>query len=526
MSALRTIRQRGLAGFGALLLTGIAAPAHAVTFGESATLLVPGVSSPSVSGLTAAAIDLFGGFAYFGSSDAVASVAQIDLSTFLPINVFATTGPLTTASIDFYGDFSYFSSSGPASFVVNQIPDFFGVQTSTRTPAIGTAGASVIDTTTGYMYVGTRGSAPSIVRFSIPLLDSTTILALPSPAGDVTSAVIDPEHQFAYFGSSGTSAITQVNLATFKIVKKLAMPAGFGALTCAVIDPYNGYAYFGSDNIPGRIAKIRLVDFSLQGTLTLNSGENQLVSAVIDVFADRSYFGTADSPGKIVQIINSGLIETQAVTMATGENNLTSAVLDWVNEYAYFGTDTIPGKILQIDLLAGPASITLQPSSQQVQIGSDATYTVAAIGRQLSYQWALNGVPIARATGTSVTLQHVTLDQNGNTVSCLVSNPFGTVASVSALLSVNPDSRVYPNPWRADLHSGTPITFDALPSGAIVRLYTLSMHWVKTVNETGGVATWDRTNDAGQGVASGYYFYRITTSDSHQTVTGKIAIIK
>ena len=34
--------------------------------------------------------------------------------------------------------------------------------------------------------------------------------------------------------------------------------------------------------------------------------------------------------------------------------------------------------------------------------------------------------------------------------------------------------RVYPNPWRSDRHSSFLVTFDGLPSGSTLRLFTLS----------------------------------------------------
>jgi len=41
-----------------------------------------------------------------------------------------------------------------------------------------------------------------------------------------------------------------------------------------------------------------------------------------------------------------------------------------------------------------------------------------------------------------------------------------------------------------------------------------------------GAATWDLTNDASEKVASGYYFYLVTTPDARQTVKGKIGVIQ
>jgi flagellar hook assembly protein FlgD len=59
-----------------------------------------------------------------------------------------------------------------------------------------------------------------------------------------------------------------------------------------------------------------------------------------------------------------------------------------------------------------------------------------------------------------------------------------------------------------------------------LRIFTLSGHWVRTIETTTGTIQWDRKNDAGQFVASGYYFFVATTGDDSQTVKGKLAIIK
>jgi len=85
--------------------------------------------------------------------------------------------------------------------------------------------------------------------------------------------------------------------------------------------------------------------------------------------------------------------------------------------------------------------------------------------------------------------------------------------------------RVYPNPWRADIHSGRLITFDHLSPASTVKIFTLSAHWVKTLDAPGGSASWDLTDGSGQAAASGFYIYLITDSRDNKS-RGKLAIIR
>ena len=47
-----------------------------------------------------------------------------------------------------------------------------------------------------------------------------------------------------------------------------------------------------------------------------------------------------------------------------------------------------------------------------------------------------------------------------------------------------------------------------------MRIFTVSAHWVRTLDAPGGSVTWDLKNDSGEGVASGYYIYLITNSSA------------
>ena len=85
--------------------------------------------------------------------------------------------------------------------------------------------------------------------------------------------------------------------------------------------------------------------------------------------------------------------------------------------------------------------------------------------------------------------------------------------------------RVYPSPWRSDLHGGHPITFDGLTANTTVKIFTVSGHWVRTLGPGNGVLAWDLKNDSGDLVASGLYFY-LLSNDQGQKGRGKFAIIR
>ncbi|MBL0058094.1 MAG: hypothetical protein IPP35_03040 [Elusimicrobia bacterium] len=65
-------------------------------------------------------------------------------------------------------------------------------------------------------------------------------------------------------------------------------------------------------------------------------------------------------------------------------------------------------------------------------------------------------------------------------------------------------ARAYPVPFRPG--GATVLTFDRIPGGAEIRLFTMEGRPVKTlVADNGGVAPWDLTNENGEAVASGVY---------------------
>ncbi len=103
-----------------------------------------------------------------------------------------------------------------------------------------------------------------------------------------------------------------------------------------------------------------------------------------------------------------------------------------------------------------------------------------------------------------------------------VSQPAQAYVSLVAADLVN--IRVYPNPWKGNKHSGSPITFDNVPLNSTLKIFTISGHLVKTLPVGSATISWDLLTDSGDWAASGVYLYTITLSDSKKQ--GKFAIVK
>lgn len=87
-------------------------------------------------------------------------------------------------------------------------------------------------------------------------------------------------------------------------------------------------------------------------------------------------------------------------------------------------------------IVVGAPLVTGQPAAQTAQVGASATFSVAASGNNLRYQWTRNNVAIAGATSASVTTPALVLGDNGAVYGVVVYNAAGVAFSQSAVLSV------------------------------------------------------------------------------------------
>ncbi|HVO33177.1 MAG TPA: S8 family serine peptidase, partial [Elusimicrobiota bacterium] len=84
----------------------------------------------------------------------------------------------------------------------------------------------------------------------------------------------------------------------------------------------------------------------------------------------------------------------------------------------------------------------------------------------------------------------------------------------------------FPNPWDTRKESQRQVTFVNIPTGATLKIFTLSGFWVKSLMESSNRCIWDLTNDDGRLIASGLYLYSVSGGNTGSTMTGKIAVIR
>jgi alpha-tubulin suppressor-like RCC1 family protein len=102
------------------------------------------------------------------------------------------------------------------------------------------------------------------------------------------------------------------------------------------------------------------------------------------------------------------------------------------------GTITSNQALLQVEPAGVAPAIGVNPSAVSAQVGQQAVFGVQATGTApLAYQWRRNGVSIPGAVQESLVINGLTLADNGAKFSVDVSNPFGSVSSTEAVLSVS-----------------------------------------------------------------------------------------
>lgn len=94
--------------------------------------------------------------------------------------------------------------------------------------------------------------------------------------------------------------------------------------------------------------------------------------------------------------------------------------------------------VLFVSTTLAPPAITQQPQSTSVVVGNSVTFTVAASGSNLAYQWSKNGTPIAGATSMNYTQLKTGQSDTGASFTVAISNAAGNVTSQPAVLTVTP----------------------------------------------------------------------------------------
>lgn len=149
---------------------------------------------------------------------------------------------------------------------------------------------------------------------------------------------------------------------------------------------------------------------------------------------DNATFNTiATGSGLSYQWYKDGVAISGATSASLTLTGVTSAE---TGNYTCIVTETCGSASTQAASLSlDSVSITTQPVSQTGCVGGDVTFSVAASGSGLTYQWFHNGGPLAGATSETLTLNNITSANQGGYF-CRVTSSCGSTNSNFVSLNV------------------------------------------------------------------------------------------
>ncbi|MEO8772126.1 MAG: T9SS type A sorting domain-containing protein, partial [Ferruginibacter sp.] len=120
-----------------------------------------------------------------------------------------------------------------------------------------------------------------------------------------------------------------------------------------------------------------------------------------------------------------------------------------------------------------PATISAQPANTSACTGGggDATFTVAAAGNSITYQWQVStGGPftnITGATAATLTVTGITSAMNGYQYQCVITNPCtATLTSSAATLAVSDPASITTQPASSAICEGSNTSFTVATTGS------------------------------------------------------------
>jgi hypothetical protein len=295
--------------------------------------------------------------------------------------------------------------------------------------------------------------------------------------------------------------------------KVLQVPSS-GKVIIGQIKGFTGNAY--------PLVKILYYNGTVQGIVKTNSSND-----ASDYKFPTVNVGLGNSINYQVQMVN-GLI-TIAVSGSSGgvtnALNVFQTDPDWATNTLYFkagdycqdngGTDTEGSRVAIYALAASHApGITNQPASRWVAAGTNATFSVGAIGNgTLSYQWWFKATnKLNQATKASLTVTNVAGTNVGN-YTVAVSDSFGSVTSAVATLAIT----VPPVITNLSLSAG-PSAFTLAGTGGTNQPYVLltaaslkpPVTWTPIATNSAGANGGFSFTDS-QAASFTQRFYRVTT---------------
>ena len=217
--------------------------------------------------------------------------------------------------------------------------------------------------------------------------------------------------------------------------------------------------------------------------------------------------GTSMGTGSTVMLNNTAYLGKYVfVTVTASKENYNNATFSDRTDSANNGSDIVKDSSIVI---------TTNPSNLAVKEGVAGSFSVAATGTNLKYQWykatstTAVGTAITGATGAtySITAVNMVRGLNGSYYYCTVSNDAGSVTSTRALLTVYYAPSIKIQPTDQSVNVGTKATFTIVANAGNPSTTTYKWQY-----RTSASATWaDCTTTQGTGMTTSSFTTVATT---------------
>ncbi len=239
----------------------------------------------------------------------------------------------------------------------------------------------------------------------------------------------------------------------------------------------NRYRVMVSNSCPSSVTSTgAILTVATPSTIT-----GQPISATVCAGANTTFTVTATGTGVSFQwqvSTNGGTTwaDVSGATTASLTLNAVTAAMN-SNQYRVVLSSCTPGGVTSNTVtltVNSPANITTQPASVVACSGNNATFTVAATGTFITYQWQMstNGgttwTNITGATAASYSVTAATTAMNGNQYRVVISGTCApaSVTSSAATLTVNNSITVTSQPMSTAVCAGANVTFTTAATGS------------------------------------------------------------
>lgn len=310
--------------------------------------------------------------------------------------------------------------------------------------------------------LGTSTHTVSLSNVSMPEAFSDPATAVTSSSmtfqGRVMPGGLPTTYWFEYGGTTAYGQTTPVqNLATGAVPTPVAAPVTGLTLVSyhyrLVAQNSLGISR-GVDQFPGVISTPPVIITHPQNTV-VDIGDMAVIS-ILASGGGLSFQWQKDAGGGMQDI--NGASESSLVFPAASLSDAASYRCIVTN---LDGTVTSGAATLTV---VTPPVVTLDPVSQTAQDGDTVTFTTAANGLFLNYQWQKDGQDLSGQTAATMTLTSVTTLDDGS-YRCVVSNTAGSDISAAATLQVDGAPGIVTHPQDIAVNLGATATFSVTACG-------------------------------------------------------------